>query len=122
MELNTYIMDRITELETRIELLESVLKSNNINIPKAKTNIIEDKNYPFVLKVANKIQHSDHYDCWTETMFEPFYWDNNNDVNGFETAEEAVDYVKTHPEIFTGVKIYLCNENTNIVRKIKKGY
>lgn len=120
MELNTYIMDQITELETRIEQLENVLKTNNINLPKSKVNskvnIIEDKKYPFILKELEVTEYSDRWGSWCDSKFVDHKM---GDINGFNTAEEAIAYVRSHLDQFPS-RVYLYDVINKRIRKIKK--
>ena len=113
---DTYIFKQIEKLEKRIDLLEKTLKANNIVFPKPQ--IIKDEYYPFVLKFLNRTTYTDRGCCWNDDKFEDIIFD-NDDVNGFNTAEEAVAYVKAHLEMFP-TKTYVYNNETRKVMKVKK--
>ena len=117
MEMNTSIINRFNELENRIAILENKLKANNIEIPNTKSNQVF-KDDPFTLRCLKKIEYGDRWGSWNENSFEMIYFP-NGDVNGFETTEDAINYVRTHLDIFP-MKVYIYNEKTGKVRKVKK--
>jgi len=119
MEMNISIINRFDELENRIAMLENTLKANNIEIPNKESNqVFKDDYYPFTLRCLNQIEYGDRWGGWKENQFEMIYFP-NGDVNGFETEEDAINYVRTHLDIFP-MKVYIYNEETGKARKVKK--
>lgn len=112
------------EMRAREELLKAELrqlreayKKKAINtLSNIKTND-ENMNNSFILKYLEQEQFCDRGCAWHEDKFVDCVL--NEEVNDFNTAEEAVNYVRTHLDEFP-TKVYLFDVKNNRIKKIKK--
>lgn len=112
--------DQIAKLEKRIAVLEHILEVNNIKLPKLPKadykQFQNNKKYPFILKELEVTEYSDRWGSWSDNKFVDRKM---GDVDGFNTAEEAVAYVRSHLDRFPS-RVYLYDVINKRIRKIKK--
>ena len=108
---------REEQLKAELHKLRDAYKKKAINtLSNIKTNE-ENMNASYILKYLDQEQFGDRWGSWTEDKFVDYVLKEN--VNDFNTAEEAVNYVRTHLDEFP-TKVYLFDVKNNRIRKIKK--